>query len=148
MDGHACGQHRAAVGQFLGGRRLVRDECPDLPRVLGHQGECVHGAAAAGEDVDGCGVERGDRSVKIVRVLIRRGFGGVVGALAALRAARVVRHDCAVREMRGEGAESGGAHRRPDEQQCRLGTGTAAADVVTQHRARHFEGACLRFGHG
>ena len=45
--------HRAlAIGQDRGERRLVRDERPDLLRVRRHEGERVHRATAAGEEVD------------------------------------------------------------------------------------------------
>ena len=122
-DVRARRQRRLAVGQHLGGRRLVRDERPDLLRVLGHQGQRVDRAAAAGEEVDRAGAERRDQPVQVVGVLVGRGLAGAVGALAALDAARVVGDDRAVGEVAGQGGEAGGAHRRPDDQQDRLGAG-------------------------
>jgi hypothetical protein len=65
----------------------VRDECSDLLRVRGHQGQRVDRPAAAGEDVRRRVVQRGVQSVQLVRVLVWRGLGGVVGAFAALRSA-------------------------------------------------------------
>src|SRR5438045_2922256 len=50
--------------------------------------------------------------------------------------------------MPGQGDESPGAHRRPDEQQDRLGTGVVAPDVVVEHGARRVQGVGLRLGHG
>ena len=78
---------------------------------------------------------------------------GVVSAApsvrsAAVRAAGVVGDYRSVGEMAGQGDEAGGAHRRPDDQQDRLGTGFVAPDVVGQHGARHVQGVGLRVGHG
>jgi hypothetical protein len=85
--------------------------------------------------------------VQIVRVLVGRGLQGAVGTLAALRPAGVVGHDRTVGEMPGQGAESGGAHQRPDEQQDRLGTGIVAPGIVVQNGARHVQSVSLRLGH-
>ena len=126
----------------------MRDERPDLLGVLGHQGQRVDGAAAAGEDVRRSGVQRGDQPVQVVGVLIGGGFGGAVGAPAAVGAAGVVGHDGSVGEVAGQGAESGGAHRRSDDQQDRLGAGVVAPDVIAQHGAWHVQGVSLRVGHG
>jgi hypothetical protein len=63
MDGLERGQRLLAVGQFLGGRRLVRHEGADLLGVPGHQGQRVDGAAAGGEDVHRPGVQRQDQPV-------------------------------------------------------------------------------------
>jgi len=125
----------------------VRHEDADLLRVLRHQGKRVNGTAAGGEDVYRSGVQRQDQPVQVVRVLVGRGPEGAVGTLAALRAAGVVGHDRTVGEMPGQGAESGGAHRRPDEQQDRLGTGIVDPYVVVEHGARHVQGVSLRLGH-
>src|SRR6185312_17541790 len=90
IDAHARGQRLLTVRQFLGGWRLVRYQDADLLGVLGHQGERVDGAAAAGEDVHRTGVQRIDQPVQIVGVLLDRGLQGAVGTLAAPRATWVV----------------------------------------------------------
>ncbi len=147
MDALARRHHRLAVRQHLGGRRLVRHQGMDLLRVPGHQGKPVDGAAAAAEDVYRPRVQRQDQPVQIVGLLLGRGPQGAVGALAAPCPAGVVGHDRTVGEMPGQGAESHGAHRRPDEQQDRLGTGIVAPDVVVEHGARRVQGVRLRLDH-
>ena len=144
---HRCGQRRPAVRQHLGGRRLVRYERPDLIGMAGHEGEGVHGSAAAGKQINRSRAQRGDQPVEIVRVLIGRRLSGVVGPLAALDSAGVIRHDRSVGEMTGEGTESCSAHRRPDHQQHRRAACGIAPDVIGQHSARHVKGVSLRFGH-
>ena len=52
VDRLGGGQRALAIGQDRGERRLVRDERPDLLRVLRDEGQRVHRAAAAGEQVD------------------------------------------------------------------------------------------------
>jgi hypothetical protein len=49
---------------------FVRDERPHLLRVLGHQSQRVHRAAAAGEDVDRPSIDRGDEPMQVVGVLL------------------------------------------------------------------------------
>ena len=147
-DVHTRGQHLVVIRQFGEGGRLVRYQRADLLRVLGHQGQRVDGAAAAGEDVHRSGVQRGDQPVQVVGVLVRGGLGGAVGATAAVRAAGVVGDDRPVGEMAGQGHESAGAHRRSDDQQDWVGAGVVAPDVVGQHGARHVQGVRLRVGHG
>jgi hypothetical protein len=110
-DARARGQYRLVVRHFGGGGRLVRHERADLLGVLGHQGQRVDRAAAAGEDVHRAGVQRGDQPVQVVRVLVRRGLAGAVGALAAPGAARVVGDDRAVGEVAGQGGEAVRSHR-------------------------------------
>ena len=88
MDGLARGQRRLAVGQLLGGGRLVRHQGADLLRVPGHQGKPVDGAAAATEDVHRPGGHDIDQPVQVVGLLLDRGLRGAVGALAAPRPAR------------------------------------------------------------
>ena len=148
-DVRARRQHRLAVRQFLRGRRLVRHQRMDLFGVLSHQGQAVDRAAAAGEDVHRAGVQRRDQPVQIVRVLVRRGLAGAVGALAPPGAARVVGDDRAVGEVPGQGGKAVRAHRRPDDQQHRLGAGLAGVPhVVMQDGPRHVQRVRLRLGHG
>ena len=75
VDGPGGGQRVLAVGQDRRDRRLVRDERPDVLRVLGHQRQRVHRAAAAGEQVDRSAAERLDDPMQVVRVLIGRRLG-------------------------------------------------------------------------
>jgi hypothetical protein len=89
----------------------VRDERPYLLGVIGHEGQRVHGAAAAGEEVDRPGIDRGDEPMQVVGVLLDRVLRGAVGASAPLGPARVVGHDRAIGEVLRECAEAGGAHR-------------------------------------
>ena len=81
-------------------------------------------------------------------MLVRGGFGGAVGARTAVRAAGIVGDDRPAGEMAGQGDESARAHRRPDDQQDRAGTGVVAPDVVGKRGARHVQGLRLRLGHG
>ncbi len=89
--------------------------------MRGHERERVHGAAAAGEEVDRTEPQRLDDPMDVVRVLLGRRLAGRIGLGAALDAARVVGHDRAVREVAGERAEPARAHRRADEEQGRCG---------------------------
>ena len=97
----------------------MRDERPDVLRVVRHEGERVHGAAAAGEEVDRAAAELGDDPMQVVGVLLGRGLACGIGLRAALDAARVVGDDRAVGEVAGQRPEPAGAHRRADEQQDR-----------------------------
>ena len=97
----------------------MRDERPDLLRVLRHEGERVHRATAAGEEVDRTHAELGDDPMQVVGVLLGRGLAGRIGLRAALDAARVVGHDGAIGEVAGQRAEPAGAHRRSDQEQGR-----------------------------
>ena len=83
------------------------------------EGERVHRAAAAGEQVDRARAELGDDPMQVVGVLLGRGRAGRIGLRAALDAARVVGHDGAIGEVAGERAEPAGAHRRADQEQHR-----------------------------
>ena len=67
-------QRALAIGQDRGERRLVRDERPDLLRVGRHEGERVHRAAAAREQVDRAAAELVDDPVQVVGVLLGRGL--------------------------------------------------------------------------
>ena len=110
MDVDARGQGRLAIRQHVRRRRLVRDERSDLLWMRGHQGQRVHGAAAAGEEIHRTGVELRDQPVEVVRVLVGRRLGRVVGLLAAFDSARVVGDDRAVGEVPRQGR---GIRRRP-----------------------------------
>ena len=104
----------------------MRDERPDLLRVLRHERERVHRAAAAGEQVDRAGAELGDEPMQVVGVLLGRRLAGRIGLRAALDAARVVGHHRAIGEVAGKRGEPAGAHRRADQEQDGLG-GCASA---------------------
>ena len=89
-------------------RRLVGDEDADVTRVLGHEGEGVDRASAAGEEVDRAGAAsrapmRACRSVACISGV--RCVAAVL-AHAAADAARVVRDHGAVGEVRREGVEA------------------------------------------
>ena len=105
------GQCPLAIGEHRDEWRFVRDERPHLLRVLGHEGQRVHRAAAAGEQVHRPGIDRRDEPMQVVRVLLDRVLRRAVGARAPLRPARVVGHDRAIGEVLRERAEPGGAHR-------------------------------------
>jgi len=115
------GQCPLAIGEHRDQWRFVRDERPYLLRVVRYEGQRVHRAAAAGEQVDRPGIDRRDEPMQVVRVLLDGVLRRAVGALAPLRPARVVGHDCAIGEVLRKRAEPGGAHRRPDHQKDRLG---------------------------
>jgi hypothetical protein len=89
----------------------VRDERPHVLRVLGHEGERVDRATAAGEDVDRPRTDRLDEPMQVVGVNVGRHQAGGIGLHAALGAARVVGHHGAVGEVPRQRAEAGGAHR-------------------------------------
>ncbi len=57
----------------------MRDECPNLLRVLRHECQRVDRATAAGEEVDRTQVELGQDPTQVVGVLLGRGLGGRVG---------------------------------------------------------------------
>jgi hypothetical protein len=62
-------RHRAlTVEQDRCERRLVRDERPNLFRVLRNELERVHRATAAGEEVDRACAKFGDEAMQIVRM--------------------------------------------------------------------------------
>jgi DNA ligase D-like protein (predicted ligase) len=64
-------RHRAlAVGQDGRQGRFVRDQRPNLVRVLRNEGEGIHRATAAGEEVDGARTELVDDAVEVVGVLL------------------------------------------------------------------------------
>ncbi len=86
VDGAGGRQRALAIGQDRRERRLVRDERPDLLRVLRDEGERVHRTAAAGEEVDGPAVELGDDPMQVVGVLVGRRRAGRIGLRAALDA--------------------------------------------------------------
>ena len=75
MDVSGCGEGRFAIGDHLGGRRLVRDEGSDLVRMPGDEGKGVHRSAAAREEINRSGVQRRDQPVDVVCVLIGRRLG-------------------------------------------------------------------------
>ena len=76
-------RHRTlAVGQDRRERGLVRDERPDVLRMLRHQGQRIHRAAAAGEQVDRA-ADRRDDAVDVVGVLLGRRL--VAGSALMLR---------------------------------------------------------------
>jgi len=76
---------------------------------------------------------------------------GVVTPAPSVRLLRSDRggvgHDRAVGEVAGQGDESAGGHRRPEQQQRRFGGGLAGPDVVVQHGTRDVQGARRRLGH-
>ena len=76
VDVTAGAERFLAIRDLPGGRRLVRDEDPDLLRMPGHQGQGVHRTAAGGEQVHRPGVQLRDQPVQVVRVLIRGGLAG------------------------------------------------------------------------
>jgi hypothetical protein len=75
VDVSRCGERRFAIGDHLGGRRLVRDEGLDLLRMPRDEGQGVHRAAAAREEVHGSCVQRRNQPVDVVGVLIGRRLG-------------------------------------------------------------------------
>ncbi len=75
VDVDARGQGRLAIGQVLRGRRLVRDQRPDVFRMVGDERKGVDRATTAGEQVHGAGAQRLDQPMHVVRVLVGRGFG-------------------------------------------------------------------------
>jgi hypothetical protein len=150
LDVHAGRQRGPAVRQFYKGGRLVRHERAHLFRVRRREGERVDRAAAGGEDIDRPGrkrAQRGDQPVQVISVFVGRGLEGIVRALAASRRSGVIGHHRPVGEMPGQRDESGGAHRRSDEQQHRARTRFGGPDVVIQHGPRHGEGVGLLLGH-
>ena len=136
-----------AIGEHRDQWRFVRDERPYLLRVLRYEGQRVHRAATAGEQVDRPGIDRRDEPMQVVRVLLDGVLRRAVGALAPLRPARVVGHDCAIGEVLRKRAEPGGAHRRPDHQKDRIGAGIVAPDVVRQDGAGDLQGSARGLGH-
>ena len=112
LGDRAGGRQRVlAVGQDRGERRLVRDERPHVLWVLGHEGERVDRATAAGEEVDRLPTDRLDEPMQVVGVNVGRHRAGWIGLHAALDAAWVVGHHGAVGEVLRQRAEAGGAHR-------------------------------------
>lgn len=114
------------------------DEGADQVGVGRHQGKAVDRTAAAGEQVDLADAQRLDHTPDVVGVLLRGRLRGVVGALAATDAARVVGHDRPVGEVRGQGGEAAGLHGRADHHQhrtIRRRVGQVAPDVVRDGRA-------------
>jgi hypothetical protein len=127
-------------------RWLVRHKRPHVLRVPGHERQRIHGAAAAGEEVDGSTADLLDDPMQIVSVLFGRRRLRRLGEHAPFAPARIVGHDGSIAEMAGEGAETGGPHRRTDEQQRRLGGLLVAPHVVGQRCAGHVQGVGGRLG--
>jgi hypothetical protein len=48
----------------------VGDGSWDLLGVAGHQGQCIHGATAGGEDLHRSSIQRRDQPAQVVRMLI------------------------------------------------------------------------------
>jgi hypothetical protein len=85
VDVAGRGQRLLAIGEHRGERGFVRDERPHLLRVLGHQGQRVHRAAAAGEQIDRLFIECGDEPIQVVCVFLDRVLCRAAGSLAPLR---------------------------------------------------------------
>jgi hypothetical protein len=115
--------------------------------MLCDQKERARRTTAAGEDVNRSGVVRRDEPMQIVGVLVGRALSGAIGAEAALGSAGVVRHDSAVGEVPRQGAEAGGTHRGPDQQQDRLRARVVSPNVIGQRGAGHVQGLGSRLGH-
>jgi hypothetical protein len=147
MDRTAGRERALAIGEDRSDRRLVRDERPNLLRVPRHEGERVHRATTAREQVDRARVELGDEPMQVVGVLLGRGRAGRIGLRAALDAPRIVGHHRAIGEVPGERDEPAGVHRRSDEQQHRGGAGVPLSDVVGQDGTPHAQGVRGRLGH-
>jgi NADPH:quinone reductase-like Zn-dependent oxidoreductase len=148
VDVHAGGEYRSAVWQYAEGGRLVRDERPDLVRVLGDKRQRVDRPAAARENVHRPGTERRDQPVQVVGVLVGGGLKRAVCPSAAPGAPRVIGHHGAVGEVPGQRREPGGAHRGPDDQQDRVRARIGAPDVIVQNATRHWQFVGLRISHG
>jgi hypothetical protein len=131
LGDRAGGRHRVlAVGQDGGERRLVGDEGPHVLGVLGHEGERVDRATAAGEQVDRTSTDRLDEPMQVVGVHLGSHRAGWIGLHAALDAAWVVGDHGAVGEVLRQRGEAGRAHRGAHQQQDRLGAGVAAPNVI------------------
>jgi hypothetical protein len=99
-----------AIGQDRRHRRLVRHECADIVRMLRNQRQRVRCSAATGEHINRP-AELLDDPMEIIGVLVRRGRRCHVWLGAPIRPTRVVRNERAIREIPGQRAKAGGAHR-------------------------------------
>ena len=110
----------------------MRHDRPHVVWVLRHEGEGVDRSPTAGEQVDRPSTDRLDEPMQIVGVDVRRCPAGGIGFDAALAAARVVRHNCAVGEVLRQRTEAGGAHWEADQEQDRLAAGLVMPNVIRQ----------------
>ena len=147
VDGSAGRERAFAIGEDRRERGLVRDQRPNLLRMARHEGERIHGATSAGEEVDRARAELGDEPMQVVGVLLRCRLASPIGLRAALDAPGVIGHHRAIGEMPGQRDESAGTHRRSDEEKGRGGRGIALADVIGQDGTRYVQGVRGRLGH-
>jgi hypothetical protein len=88
----------------------MRHELANVLRVLRHERQGVHRAAAAREEID-WSPNLLDDPVQVIGVLVGVRLGGRVRLGTALGTARVVRDDRSVREVARQRDETGRAHR-------------------------------------
>ena len=105
------GERMLPVGKNGAQRRLVRDERPHVLRMLRHQRERVHRAAAGGEQVDRPAADGLNEPMQVLGVDFWRYPSFGVGLDAALASPRIIGDDRTVREMPGQSAEAGRTHR-------------------------------------
>lgn len=85
VDGPGGCERGVTVGQDVGDRRLVRHQRADVLRMLGRQHQRIHGAPAAGEEVDGA-AELSNEPMQVIGVLLGRRGAPRIGLGAALHA--------------------------------------------------------------